>query len=536
VSVDSRRIERLDLRVPRADDGQRAAHTIREALRLASLPGDGQPGRLFIRRLDLSSFSLEQGPGVLAVALSERIRQLRRVAVAIGDAKASEADAVFCRDELEPLLLALVRAAKGERSSEWFWPQLHAGLRPTLAPPELAAQVWELLAQRADVEASLPAVVGALLDVAARAEVFTAIAPFTARALLMKLGERSPAEPRWPELIERMAPARWRPPLREAILACRNDVRAECVIVAAVRAARPWVVATHIDARQAPPPESDERPDVERPPLPSAARRQLPSDAAPRSTRPHEPSAGLAPLEIRSDAGAEPSVRLATVDAPPPPSAAVTSSPPPAISAEPPPLDAAPPERLPVPRGGLLLDRPTPTQHGGLLFLLNPLRRLGLDAFLRGHADLERHGFGSHVLQRIADALQVPEEDPMRMPLRAASLPEDLVLPPAPSSWRDVLPSHAVPELRGGGVDALLTAWVDALGAFLEHVAELDAACVVQRPAAVTCSRTHVDVIFDMRASDVSIRKAGLDIDPGFVGWLGRVVRFHYVFGGQLDA
>ena len=159
MSVDSRRIERLELRVPRASDAQRATRTIAEALRLASLPGDGQPGRLFIRRLALPRFRLDQGPGPLAAALQERIQRLRRAAVAIDDVGAAEAEAVFCRDEVEALVLVLMRAAKGERPSEWFWPQLHATLRPTLTPRQLAAQAWQLLAQRSDVEAAVPAAV-----------------------------------------------------------------------------------------------------------------------------------------------------------------------------------------------------------------------------------------------------------------------------------------------------------------------------------------------------------------------------------------
>jgi hypothetical protein len=28
---------------------------------------------------------------------------------------------------------------------------------------------------------------------------------------------------------------------------------------------------------------------------------------------------------------------------------------------------------------------------------------------------------------------------------------------------------------------------------------------------------------------DIDIRRAGLDIDPGWIGWLGSVVRFCYV-------
>jgi hypothetical protein len=51
---------------------------------------------------------------------------------------------------------------------------------------------------------------------------------------------------------------------------------------------------------------------------------------------------------------------------------------------------------------------------------------------------------------------------------------------------------------------------------------------LVRRPGRVAATRTHVDLVFDVRRADVRIRKAGLDLDPGWVPWLGRVLSFHY--------
>jgi hypothetical protein len=41
-------------------------------------------------------------------------------------------------------------------------------------------------------------------------------------------------------------------------------------------------------------------------------------------------------------------------------------------------------------------------------------------------------------------------------------------------------------------------------------------------------------VFFDLAAADVRVRRSGLDIDPGWVPWLGRVVRFHYLHPDEL--
>jgi hypothetical protein len=51
---------------------------------------------------------------------------------------------------------------------------------------------------------------------------------------------------------------------------------------------------------------------------------------------------------------------------------------------------------------------------------------------------------------------------------------------------------------------------------------------IVRRPGTLDFTKTHIDVFLDHGHADVRLRLAGLDIDPGWVPWLGRVVRFHY--------
>src|SRR5690606_30717201 len=171
-----------------------------------------------------------------------------------------------------------------------------------------------------------------------------------------------------------------------------------------------------------------------------------------------------------------------------------------------------------------LFDRPAPTSYGGLLFLLHPLRRLGLNALLEQDPALLYHGAGLQLLMRFADHLQISPEDPIRRPLASSFLENDLVLP-APT-WRNLLPPERV-EAWSQSSDETDTfqPWMHAVSVLLAREYELSLEAVVQRAAALTCTRTHVDVIFDMNSSDVRIRKAGLDIDPGFVRWFGRVVR-----------
>jgi hypothetical protein len=47
-------------------------------------------------------------------------------------------------------------------------------------------------------------------------------------------------------------------------------------------------------------------------------------------------------------------------------------------------------------------------------------------------------------------------------------------------------------------------------------------------PASIIASASHIDVHYPLNAVRLPVRLAGLDINPGWVPWLGRVVSFHY--------
>ena len=50
----------------------------------------------------------------------------------------------------------------------------------------------------------------------------------------------------------------------------------------------------------------------------------------------------------------------------------------------------------------------------------------------------------------------------------------------------------------------------------------------MRRPALVHATRTHIDLRFDARWVELEVRLAGLDLDPGWVPWFGRIVVFHF--------
>ena len=70
--------------------------------------------------------------------------------------------------------------------------------------------------------------------------------------------------------------------------------------------------------------------------------------------------------------------------------------------------------------------------------------------------------------------------------------------------------------------------WLTACRRFLRRHVRIGLASLVLRPARLAITNTHVDVFFRLTAADLRIRRAGLDIDPGWVPWFARVVTFHY--------
>jgi hypothetical protein len=71
---------------------------------------------------------------------------------------------------------------------------------------------------------------------------------------------------------------------------------------------------------------------------------------------------------------------------------------------------------------------------------------------------------------------------------------------------------------------------------YLNRYANMSLRRLVMRPGQLTVTRSHIDFLFNLQQADIRIRKAGLDIDPGWVTWLGKVVQFHYQQKDHSDA
>jgi hypothetical protein len=178
-----------------------------------------------------------------------------------------------------------------------------------------------------------------------------------------------------------------------------------------------------------------------------------------------------------------------------------------------------------------------PVMNAGLLLLLRPLAGLGIVGSLSGSSlSGLLQAFGLAALHRVSQPLlpaarrTLLERDRSLLAVFSGASPPDTPL--------DMLP--VVPEALAH-LDALLatapaeTDWVP--GALRKYYGGSDPfgdtsegrlARILVRPARLSMTRWSADITWPVAAADIALRRAGWDIDPGWLPWIGRVVRFHY--------
>jgi hypothetical protein len=179
--------------------------------------------------------------------------------------------------------------------------------------------------------------------------------------------------------------------------------------------------------------------------------------------------------------------------------------------------------------GGAGPGRPVPggaTAWGGLLFLLPVVADAGIPASVTaGPADYGTglrpvlHELGRQLLLRAAPgAGPAAPDDPALLAFCGLSPRSGIPQPPPPAGAR-----------IGLDADAVVTALRDrlpGLAADRGDAALLRSVC--RRRAVIHADPGWIDVDLDLDEVSVDVRRAGLDLDPGYLAWLGCVVRFRY--------
>jgi hypothetical protein len=104
--------------------------------------------------------------------------------------------------------------------------------------------------------------------------------------------------------------------------------------------------------------------------------------------------------------------------------------------------------------------------------------------------------------------------------------------PPALQPWQALaeIDAASAPSTPAEDFDWLIASWLTALRRWCRRYAHIGLHDLVCRSALVSATRTHLDLEFDPAQGDMRIRRAGLDLNPGWLPWLGRVVQFHYTY------
>ena len=540
-------IRRLRIRDGGRDGARAALHAERLLASVSFRPPGLSPSAVLCVRnlrdpspggLRLESTAVRAPPSweaALEAVLDRAVRNAARPAL---EAVPARADAVLFGDRSE--LLACLAADWLRHEPRWWWPALLAALpsRPAVAcawaeEPRYAPAALELLAERG---LASPFAEALRADEVARLAGLVAgefALPWLGQAVETLLGRAdTPGESLAPAATPRRAPwlalapeaaAERLDPVRRLFVGATLALRRAPVAVRGLEFARAATGCALIedgragDARAGPAP----RPRAEAPAgsgaggprerggAPGFRAEQGGPDSASAVTGPRLGSpGGELPLEPLGPAD-HPSLTGPQANAAPRPSDEQAE---PLLSPAGDRDGNAPAE--PVPSGAepeVLVE----TQLGGIFFLTGFALRLGL---IPDFSAPERRGLGLHPWELLSELgrrmLDGRPDDPVwdlleelagggAVPGHAHAL----------SQWLDTVADYARARLAAAlGVDRP------------EQVPDL----LLRRPARVSVSPVHVDVLFPMAAHPIEIRLAGLDSDPGWLPAAGRHLRFRF--------
>ena len=495
----------------RDEDAAQMRFAVEDALNTADFADCGR--LILVRRLRLHAVPPRAGAAQLARALESAWRALATRAVEWSHPRAGAADAVFFGSRFEARVGWLKLVAAGAETSAWYWPVA----LPELKQPRAAGEA----------RSALGTVVEALLQESATETVQALRAwPEAALARLARLATEAVNR----RLLETLvATAADEPDLAaESALAAAPEATASAVArrlagVAPLPAvAASWIAALWLG------------PGLRGPPSLARVRAVVTRAARLQGTTGADTPARVSNAEAAPSVAASDGARRATSLSAPGTGGNATQA-----SAPAPPASAPLPWRL---ESGLRSEQHYPstestghgraapalpwladaaaTGHGGLLCLLNLLQVLPFERWLANQAPALRPLFVNALLAQTLAECGAGPGDPQQ-------------------AWFDLSPADAG-RLSSAefGVDAsgatigaprALRQWRWRMRRALRRHAGLDLAVVVQRQAWVAATATHLDVVFPLDEVDLRLRRHGLDSDPGWVAWFGRIVGFHFV-------
>lgn len=512
-----RAVRHLRLRAFSQAQVQAAAWRLEDALRCASLPD--QAGRLLlVRHLDLGRFDQEASPQSLALAIERGVAQAGLAWVHGAAPAAPDARAVWFHDLLEACVTLSRRLAEGRPTDAWFWPLAIPGFQWQEGPDAGLRRIVLKLAEDVAAPRALPLWAASLAQAGHAQRLAAALGPAEAAILTraaglapLALAAVTPAPPDQTSSTHPLAgpvPGSGSslppdlPPWLNALLLASGSYGP---VRGAGQGALSFVTGTEIATTRpepVPPRVSWEHS------IPPGAREVVPRPAG----QPAPPRRGR---YDSSPSLGDPSQAAPHDEEDPTPVPVV-------------PISVAETEASPATWPATLA-----TARGGLLFVLPVLARLGYGTWWEDLPAWRDAQVVPRLLINLLERLRTPPADPAWQLCAGLLAPEattpDPLSFPIPPAWRDPalampLPEAGTPLNPGQAADL----WLRATRRWLRRRAGLGLASLVNRPAGLIWNATHLDVVFDLNQAEPRIRRAGLDLDPGWLPWLGRVVSFHY--------
>jgi hypothetical protein len=575
------------LRLTASDEAlvRRGALLLEDALRTASLPG-GDDGRLIVvRSLALGTIDSRGSSASVALALEQSWRRLAASAVHAEDSAAPHQPAVYFRDRAEALTLLAVRLASGRDTGAWFWPLAVPGWRPGIPAGDAFRLVLAAALDGSVPAAAMLGLVAALLDRGALSPLLAALHPGDGPALLAALGLTRPARPAsgraadfslppltpaWTSILTRWVRVWGAQDARSAWLAALAlivDTPARLLDPEfVVRAER---LAALVAQSEPAPPEAQTLAATPR----ETAPRAIPAaerEAATEDGPPQPPAADAQPDHAAARAP-QPDTARGEFARPRPPAPAQIDAEQPAGDDQPAPAPAKTWSRTHGPAPGASY-----TRFAGLALALPLLSHLGIAGAIEADPKLADLDLPGRILTALARGARIPADDP----IRAAFTRHGRLRAPcpyaAPAAWRSGLTKAGplavcgmigrpavrvlceadgrlalalwhgeMPQVVAAALDdgtvsgaplpqrsdvaVLVGAWQVAARRWLAAYTDVTLGGLIRRPGYIALTRTHLDVFFALRDADIRVRRAGLDLDPGWLPWYGRVVLFHYV-------
>lgn len=479
-SVPSRRVRRLCLRARSAEHARRAGILLADALHTASLPVAEQGRLVVIRRLALGRVDPRLSAVAMALQVERAARETVARAVPATEPAAATAEAVSFNDRAEAIILLTRQCARRVPANQWFWPLALPGWKPGQCLSESWLSLLDLAHREAFAAQTAAGVIAETLAAGAMEELAAALTPDRCTVWLHAAGFVAPAQ--CERRNEPLPFDDWSPAVTPGASSVLISVAGQW----GIDDPRTVWLATMLALVNHPARAADAT-------LPTRVHCWLAAEIfAPQFAETRESTLALdrfasAPTEVRGVLSQEVESPRATT--------AETAS------------TKRPTEARGQPRGDRDQEAAgTFTQFAGLLFLIPVLNRLGLGQYLAEHISLLDSDFGSRWLLFCGAHVGMRPDDPL-----ALALTHDL------DRGTNVFQSDLAGE------------WLRQVRRWCRRNVRLGLHTLIRRPGRVLASRTQLDLCFTLEQLDTRIRRAGLDLDPGWVPWLGRIVRFHYL-------